>query len=193
MNLWEVLIVSVGLSLDAFTIAVCRGSTQGDLKKSTAILVGLIFGSIQTLMLAAGMIIAIYPMLNIQNEKIISINQWFSAIILFYLGIKFFKNAFKISDLSERREDIFGYKGSAVLALATSLDAFILGISFGLLGTGIISNVAILFIVTSALVSIGLWVGYCIGNKYKRQVDICGAIILLGIGIKVICNYFNVI
>ena len=193
MNLWEVLIVSVGLSLDAFTIAVCRGSTQGDLKKSTAILVGLIFGSIQTLMLAAGMIIAIYPMLNIQNEKIISINQWFSAIILFYLGIKFFKNAFKISDLSERREEIFGYKGSAVLALATSLDAFILGISFGLLGTGIISNVAILFIVTSALVSIGLWVGYCIGNKYKRQVDICGAIILLGIGIKVICNYFNVI
>ena len=80
-----------------------------------------------------------------------------------------------------------------VLALATSLDAFILGISFGLLGTGIISNVAILFIVTSALVAVGLWVGYCIGNKYKRQVDICGAIILLGIGIKVICNYFNVI
>ena len=193
MNLWEVLIVSVGLSLDAFTIAVCRGSTQRNLKKSTAILVGLIFGAIQTIMLAAGMIIAIYPMLNIQNEKIISINQWFSAIILFYLGIKFFKNAFKVSNLNERREEFFGYKGSVVLALATSLDAFILGISFGLLGTGIISNVAILFIVTSALVAVGLWVGYCIGNKYKRQVDICGAIILLGIGIKVICNYFNVI
>ena len=193
MNLWEVLIVSVGLSLDAFTIAVCRGSTQRNLKKSTAILVGLIFGAIQTIMLAAGMIIAIYPMLNIQNEKIISINQWFSAIILFYLGIKFLKNAFKVSNLNERREAFFGYKGSVVLALATSLDAFILGISFGLLGTGIISNVAILFIVTSALVAVGLWVGYCIGNKYKRQVDICGAIILLGIGIKVICNYFNVI
>ena len=193
MNLWEVLIVSVGLSLDAFTIAVCRGSTQRNLKKSTAILVGLIFGAIQTIMLAAGMIIAIYPMLNIQNEKIISINQWFSAIILFYLGIKFLKNAFKVSNLNERREEFFGYKASVVLALATSLDAFILGISFGLLGTGIISNVAILFIVTSALVAVGLWVGYCIGNKYKRQVDICGAIILLGIGIKVICNYFNVI
>ena len=101
MNLWEVLIVSVGLSLDAFTIAVCRGSTQRNLKKSTAILVGLIFGAIQTIMLAAGMIIAIYPMLNIQNEKIISINQWFSAIILFYLGIKFLKNAFKVSNLNE--------------------------------------------------------------------------------------------
>lgn len=193
MSLWEVLIVSVGLSLDAFTIAVCRGSTQGNLKKPTAILVGLIFGAIQTIMLASGMIIAIYPMLNIQNEKIISINQWFSAIILFYLGIKFLKNAFKVSNLNERREEFFGYKGSVVLALATSLDAFILGISFGLLGTGIISNVAILFIVTSALVAVGLWVGYCIGNKYKRQIDICGAIILLGIGIKVICNYFNVI
>ena len=88
MRLWEIIIVSVGLSLDAFTIAVCRGSTQGKLNKLTATLVGIIFGLIQTLMLAAGMIIAIYPMLNIQNEKIISINQWFSAIILIYLGIK---------------------------------------------------------------------------------------------------------
>ena len=112
MNLWEVIIVSIGLSLDAFTIAVCRGSTQGNLKRTTATLVGLIFGAIQTIMLAAGMIVSIYPMLNIQNEKIISMNQWFSAIILFYLGIKFFKNSFKVSNLSERREDFFGYKGS---------------------------------------------------------------------------------
>lgn len=193
MNLWEVIIVSIGLSLDAFTIAVCRGSTQGNLKRTTATLVGLIFGAIQTIMLAAGMIVAIYPMLNIQNEKIISMNQWFSAIILFYLGIKFFKNSFKVSNLSERREDFFGYKGSVALAFATSLDAFILGISFGLLRTKIISNIVILFIVTSALVAWGLWVGYCIGNKYKRQIDICGGIILLSIGIKVICNYFNII
>ena len=193
MNLWEVIIVSIGLSLDAFTIAVCRGSTQGNLKRTTATLVGLIFGAIQTIMLAAGMIISIYPMLNIQNEKIISMNQWFSAIILFYLGIKFFKNSFKVSNLSERREDFFGYKGSVALAFATSLDAFILGISFGLLRTKIISNIVILFIVTSALVTWGLWVGYCIGNKYKRQIDICGGIILLSIGIKVICNYFNII
>ena len=193
MNLWEVIIVSIGLSLDAFTIAVCRGSTQGNLKRTTATSVGLIFGAIQTIMLAAGMIVSIYPMLNIQNEKIISMNQWFSAIILFYLGIKFFKNSFKVSNLSERREDFFGYKGSVALAFATSLDAFILGISFGLLRTKIISNIVILFIVTSALVAWGLWVGYCIGNKYKRQIDICGGIILLSIGIKVICNYFNII
>ena len=160
MGLWEVIIVSVGLSLDAFTIAVCKGSTQGNLKKSTAILVGIIFGVIQTIMLAAGMIIALYPMLNIYNE---------------------------------RREEFFGYKGSVGLALATSIDAFILGIGFGLLRTEIISNILILFIVTSILVAIGLWVGYCMGNKYKKQIDICGGIILLAIGIKIICNYFNII
>ena len=187
MRLWEIIIVSVGLALDAFTVAVCRGSTQGNLKKSTALLVGIIFGAIQTIMLAAGMIIALYPMLNINNEKIISINQWFSAIILFYLGIKFFRNAFKVNKYNERREEFFG------LALATSIDAFILGIGFGLLRTEIISNILILFIVTSILVTIGLWVGYCMGNKYKKQIDICGGIILLAIGIKIICNYFNII
>ena len=180
MRLWEIIIVSVGLALDAFTVAVCRGSTQGNLKKSTALLVGIIFGAIQTIMLAAGMIIALYPMLNINNEKIISINQWFSAIILFYLGIKFFRNAFKVNKYNERREEFFGYKGS-------------LGIGFGLLRTEIISNILILFIVTSILVTIGLWVGYCMGNKYKKQIDICGGIILLAIGIKIICNYFNII
>ena len=145
MRLWEIIIVSVGLALDAFT------------------------------------------------EKIISINQWFSAIILFYLGIKFFRNAFKVNKYNERREEFFGYKGSVGLALATSIDAFILGIGFGLLRTEIISNILILFIVTSILVTIGLWVGYCMGNKYKKQIDICGGIILLAIGIKIICNYFNII
>ena len=193
MRLWEIIIVSVGLSLDAFTIAGCRGSTQGKLNKLTATLVGIIFGLIQTLMLAAGMIIAIYPMLNIQNEKIISINQWFSAIILIYLGIKFLKNSFKINKYEEKRQEFFGYKYSMALAFATSIDAFILGIGFGLLRTNLITNMIVLFIVTSILVAYGLWVGYCMGNKYKKQIDICGGIILLTIGIKIICNYFNII
>mgnify|MGYP003303929958 CR=1 FL=1 len=193
MSLWEIIMVAIGLSLDAFAIAVYRGSNQCSLKRTTATFVGMIFGGIQTVILAAGMFIAIFPLLNIENEKIISINQWFSAIILFYLGIKLFKNAFKSNNLDERREEFFGYKGSIALAFATSIDAFILGISLGLLRTEVISNVLIIFIITSVLVSLGLWMGYCMGNKYKRQIDICGAVILISIGVKVIFNYFNII
>lgn len=193
MRLWEIIIVAIGLALDAFTVAVCRGSTQETLKKSVSIFVGMIFGVIQTLMLTFGMLIAIFPMLRLENLRIISLNQWFSAIILIYLGLKFFKNAFKQSNVYERREEFFGYKASIVLAFATSLDALILGISLGLLQTNIIINMLILFIVTSTLVALGLWMGYRMGNKYKKQIDICGAIILLIIGIKVILNYFNII
>ena len=117
-----------------------------------------------------------------------------SAIILFYyLGIKFFRNAFKVNKYNERREEIFGYKGSVGLALATSIDAFILGIGFGLLRTEIISNILILFIVTSILVTIGLWSWILWATNTKKQIDICGRIILLAIGIKIICNYFNII
>ena len=104
MSLWEVIVVAIGLSLDSFTIAVCRGSNQGDLKESTAVLVGMIFGGIQTAMLIIGMFVAIFPMLNIRNEKIISMNQWFSAIILFILAFKFFKNAYKENNIYERIE-----------------------------------------------------------------------------------------
>lgn len=193
MSLWEVIVVAIGLSLDSFTIAVCRGSNQGDLKKSTAVLVGMIFGGIQTAMLIIGMFVAIFPMLNIRNEKIISMNQWFSAIILFILAFKFFKNAYKENNIYERREEFFGYKGSVTLSLATSLDAFILGIGFGLLQTRIISTILTLFIITSILVALGLWVGYIMGDRYKKQIDICGGIILLSIGIKVILNYFHII
>ena len=193
MSLFEVIIVAIGLALDSFTVAVCRGSNQGNLKKSNAAIVGIIFGGIQTLMLIIGMLIAIFPMLNIENQKIISMNQWFSAIILFFLAFKFFKNAFVNTNIDERREEFFGYKGSVTLALATSLDALILGIGLGLLQTRFIRTIIIQFIITTLLVAYGLWVGYCVGNKYKKQIDICGGIILLSIGIKVILNYFQII
>ena len=193
MKLWEIIIVAIGLALDAFTVAVCRGATQGNLKKSSSIFVGMIFGALQTLMLTLGMFIAIFPMLKSENLRIISLNQWFSALILIYLGLKFFKNAFKQEEVYERREEFFGYKTSLALAFATSIDALILGISLGLLQTNIISTILILFIVTSILVALGLWMGYRMGDKYKKQIDICGGIILLIIGIKIVLNYFNII
>ena len=73
MSLFEVIIVAIGLALDSFTVAVCRGSNQGNLKKSNAAIVGIIFGGIQTLMLIIGMLIAIFPMLNIENQKMQSL------------------------------------------------------------------------------------------------------------------------
>lgn len=193
MNLWEVIVVAIGLALDSVTVTICRGSNQGKLKKSNAVIVGIIFGVIQTLMLIIGMLIAIFPMLNIKNQKIISMNQWFSAIILFLLAFKLFKNAFLNTDIDERREEFFGYKASVTLALATSIDAFMLGVGLGLLQTKFVSTILIQFIITAILVASGLWVGYCIGNKYKKQIDTCGGIILLSIGIKVILNYFQII
>lgn len=193
MNLWEVIVVAIGLALDSVTVTICRGSNQGKLKKSNAVIVGIIFGVIQTLMLIIGMLIAIFPMLNIENQKIISMNQWFSAIILFFLAFRLFKNSFLNTDIDERREEFFGYKASVTLALATSIDAFILGIGLGLLQTKFVSTILIQFIITAILVASGLWVGYCIGNKYKKQIDTCGGIILLSIGIKVILNYFQII
>ena len=140
MSLWEVIVVAIGLALDSVTVTICRGSNQGKLKKSNAVIVGIIFGVIQTLMLIIGMLIAIFPMLNIENQKIISMNQWFSAIILFFLAFRLFKNSFLNTDIDERREEFFGYKASVTLALATSIDAFMLGVGLGLLQTKFVSS-----------------------------------------------------
>ena len=193
MRLWEVIIVSVGLSLDAFTIAVFRGSTQGRLNKLTAALVGIIFGLIQTLMLAAGMIIAIFPMLNIQNEKIISINQWFSAIILIYLGVKSLKNSFKITSYDEKRQEFFGYKYSAGLAFATSIDALAMGVTFAFLNVKIVPAISFIGIVTFTCSAIGVKIGNVFGLKYKSKAEIVGGVILILLGCKILVEHLGII
>lgn len=193
MSIWEVIIVSIGLSLDAFTVAVCKGATHASLKKATALLSGIIFGAIQTLMLGIGMCIAWFPMIKIDSMRMISINTWFSAIILIFLGIKIIKNACKEGLIEERRDDFFSYKGILFLAFATSVDALILGISLGLLATNILTVFIIIFISTAILVAAGMWTGYSVGDKHRKKIDIIAGLILFFMGIRVIIKYFNII
>ena len=116
MKVWEVIIVAIGISLDAFTVAICRGATQSKLEKLKVLGIGIVFSMIQSLMLTAGMEIGRIPMLNIDSNSMIRINQWFSALILFYLGIKTIKNSTKVTEMDEKREEYISYKKISMLA-----------------------------------------------------------------------------
>ncbi|WP_346940361.1 manganese efflux pump [uncultured Clostridium sp.] len=192
MSVLEVIIVSIGLSLDAFTVTVCTGATQPYLKKRMDFIVGLAFGGIQAIMLTIGMMITKFPVSSIYSETFKSINQWFSAIIFIFLGLKMIKNAMTIKSINEQRET-FNYRNIFSLALATSMDALILGIGFALLHTEIIIDMFVIFVITGISSIIGLRVGYRAGDKYRFAVNICGSIILLIMGVKMIISYFKII
>ncbi|WP_346914147.1 manganese efflux pump [Clostridium sp.] len=192
MSVLEVIIVSIGLSLDAFTVTVCTGATQPYLKKRMDFIVGLAFGGIQAIMLTIGMMITKFPVSSVYSETFKSINQWFSAIIFIFLGLKMIKNAMTIKSINEQRET-FSYRNIFSLALATSMDALILGIGFALLRTEIIIDMFIIFVITGISSIIGLRVGYRVGDKYRFAVNISGSVILLIMGVKMILSYFKII
>lgn len=192
MSVLEVIIVSIGLSLDAFTVTVCTGATQPYLKKRMDFIVGLAFGGIQAIMLTIGMMITKFPVSSIYSETFKSINQWFSAIIFIFLGLKMIKNALTIKSINEQRES-FNYRNIFSLAFATSLDALVLGIGFALLRTEIIIDMFIIFVITGISSIIGLRVGYRVGDKYRVAVNISGSVILLIMGVKMILSYFKII
>ncbi|GAA0778496.1 manganese efflux pump MntP family protein [Clostridium subterminale] len=192
MSVLEVIIVSIGLSLDAFTVTVCTGATQPYLKKRMDFIVGLAFGGIQAIMLTIGMMITKFPVSSIYSETFKSINQWFSAIIFIFLGLKMIKNAMTIKSINEQRES-FNYRNIFSLAFATSLDALVLGIGFALMRTEIIIDMFIIFVITGISSIIGLRVGYRVGDKYRFAVNISGSVILLIMGVKMILSYFKII
>lgn len=192
MSVLEVIIVSIGLSLDAFTVTVCTGATQPYLKKRMDFIVGLAFGGIQAIMLTIGMMITKFPVSSIYSETFKSINQWFSAIIFIFLGLKMIKNALNIKSINEQRES-FNYRNILSLAFATSLDALVLGIGFALLRTEVIIDMFIIFVITGISSIVGLRVGYRVGDKYRVAVNICGSVILLIMGVKMILSYFKII
>lgn len=192
MSVLEVIIVSIGLSLDAFTVTVCTGATQPYLKKRMDFIVGLAFGGIQAIMLTIGMMITKFPVSSIYSETFKSINQWFSAIIFIFLGLKMIKNAMTIKSINEQRES-FNYRNIFSLAFATSMDALVLGIGFALMRTEIIIDMFIIFVITGISSIVGLRVGYRVGDKYRVAVNICGSVILLIMGVKMILSYFKII
>ena len=193
MKVWEVIIVAIGISLVAFTVAICRGATQSKLEKLKVLGIGIVFSMIQSLMLTAGMEIGRIPMLNIDSNSMIRINQWFSALILFYLGIKTIKNSTKVTEMDEKREEYISYKKISMLALAIGIDTFVLGIGLALLQTALFYSVIILFVITCILVILGIWIGYRMGDKFRLQINIIGGSILIVMGVKTILTYFAVI
>ena len=187
MGFVELFLIAVGLSMDAFAVSICKGLSTRKLNFRNYITVGLWFGGFQALMPLIG-----YFLGSTFNKYITAFDHWVAFILLAIIGGNMIKEG--ISKDEDKADDSFSFKSMLILAVATSIDALAVGITFALL-PDVNITAAVLFIgmVTFILSACGLKVGNVFGLKYKSKAEIAGGIILILIGLKILLEHLGVI
>ena len=187
----ELLLMGVGLAMDAFAVSVCKGLGMKKLNKKQAVVIGLYFGGFQALMPLVGWI------LGIQFQKYItSIDHWIAFILLGFIGGKMILEAVKEwneEDIVEVKDQPLDHRNMFVLAVATSIDALAVGITFAFLQVPIVKAVSIIGITTFVISVIGVYVGNFFGNRYKKKAELAGGIILILIGLKILLEHLGIL
>lgn len=185
MSLFELFLVAVGLSMDAFAVSICKGLAMKKISVKNACIVGLWFGGFQALMPVIGYI------LGSQFERYITnIDHWIAFVFLSLIGVTMIKEALSKEESSENAS--LDIKTMFILAIATSIDALAVGITFAFLSVRIVPAVSFIGIITFTLSAIGVKIGNVFGSKYKSKAEIAGGIILIGMGIKILLEHLGV-
>ena len=192
MSLFIVLfLMGVGLSMDAFAVSVCKGLAMRKVNKKQAIVIGLFFGGFQALMPLLGWT------LGIQFEQYItSIDHWIAFILLGFIGGKMIVEAVKPDDESVEVKEMdppLNIKEMFVLAIATSIDALAVGITFAFLDYPIVESIIIIGITTFVISIIGVYIGNFFGSLYKKKAELAGGIILVLLGVKILLEHLGVL
>ena len=184
MGFWELFILAVGLSMDAFAVSVCKGLSIGKIKAKHMCLAGIWFGGFQALMPLVG-----YFLGSFFADVITKYSHWIAFALLAFLGAKMIKESFE----SEELDDNMGWKTMLVLAVATSIDASAVGVTFAFLDVNILFAVIVIGVTTFAFSAAGVKIGSVFGEKYKSKAEIAGGIILILIGLKILLDGLGII
>lgn len=187
----ELFLLGVGLSMDAFAVSVCKGLGMKKLNKKQAPIIGLYFGGFQALMPFVGWL------LGSQFQKYItSIDHWIAFILLGFIGGKMMIEAVRewneeeVVDVMDAPID---HKNMLVLAVATSIDALTVGITFAFLGTPIVEAITIIGITTMVISIAGVVVGNFFGSRYKSKAEFIGGLILVLLGLKILLEHLGIL
>jgi len=196
MGILELFILAVGLSMDAFAVAVCVGLSLEKITYRRALIVGLYFGGFQALMPLIG-----YVAGSLFADKIITYDHWIAFGLLSFLGIKMIIGSLKSSNEvptiknqtpDEVTETCLKPKAMLPLAVATSIDALAVGISLAFLNVKIIPAVSFIGITTLVLSMIGVKIGNVFGLKFKSKAEFAGGVILILIGLNILLDHLEI-
>lgn len=186
MGFFELFFIAVGLSMDAFAVAVCRGLGMKKLNMKQGAVVALFFGGFQGLMPLIG-----WALGRQFEQYIVSIDHWIAFVLLGYIGGKMIWDAFH-DDEGEVSSD-FDIKQLFLMAVATSIDALAVGITFAFLHVSIVPAVLLIGFTTFVLSLIGVWLGHRFGSKYKNKATFAGGLVLCIIGLKILLEHLGII
>lgn len=188
MDLLTLFLLAVGLSMDAFAVAICKGLAMKKITIKQAAIVGAWFGIFQALMPALGFLLgtSFAAVVNV-------IADWIAFILLALIGGNMIKEA--LSKEEEEADASLAFKKMLLLAIATSIDAFAVGVSFAFMEIGSLIVPAVLFIgiITFTLSMAGVKVGSVFGTRYKSKAELAGGIILILLGLKIILEHFGIL
>ena len=185
MTLFELMLIAVGLSMDAFAVSVCKGLSVKELRPRHALLVGLYFGGFQALMPLLGWLLGYRFETLIQRW-----DHWIAFVLLALIGGNMIRESF--SDDEELNDD-FGFRTMLLLAVATSIDALAVGITFGLLRVDIVKAAGTIGLTTFLLSVAGVWIGRFFGARYKAGAERLGGCILILIGLKILLEHLGIL
>ncbi len=185
MDFAELLLIAVGLSMDAFAVSVCKGLSVKELRPRHALLVGLYFGGFQALMPIVGYLLG-YRF----EEMIQRWDHWIAFVLLVLIGGNMIRESFS---KEEELNDDFGFKTMLLLAVATSIDALAVGVTFAFLSVRILPAAGLIGVTTFLLSMAGIWIGRVFGAKYKARAERLGGCILILIGLKILLEHLGIL
>ena len=186
MGLLELFILAVGLSMDAFAVSVCKGLAMQKITVKKAAVVGIWFGGFQALMPALG-----YLLGSQFKDSITAIDHWIAFILLGIIGGNMIREA--CSGECEKENDSLDIKTMFLLAVATSIDALAVGITFAFLKVNIAAAVSFIGVTTFVISAAGVKIGNIFGTKYKSKAELAGGIILILLGLKILLEHLGIL
>lgn len=185
MSTGALFIIAVGLSMDAFAVSICKGLSVKQLKLRHMMITGLYFGGFQALMPLVGYL------LGIQFEHLItSIDHWIAFVLLSLIGLNMIKES---RGDAEELNDSFSLKTMLPLAVATSIDALAVGITFAFLKVNILYAVVFIGITTFVLSAAGVKIGQLFGTRFKSRAELAGGIVLILMGLKILLEHLGIL
>lgn len=187
MSIWELVVLAVGLAMDAFAVSVCKGLSIRKLRASQTVIVGAWFGAFQALMPLAGWMLG-----RAFAEFVAAVDHWVAFVLLGVIGGNMVWEGIHSGGEHECDASL-GIGSMLTLAVATSIDALAVGITFALVKVDIVAAVGIIGAVTFVLSALGVKIGNLFGSRFKGKAEVFGGAVLFLIGMKILLEHLSII
>ena len=182
MDLLTIFLIAVGLAMDAFAVSIAKGMTISRQRRKFALLLGGFFGGFQMLMPAIGWLVGLSF-----KDIIMGVDHWIAFGLLVFIGGKMIYDSTR-KDL-DKKDERLRLHSILILAIATSIDALMVGLSFAFLNTSILEPILVIGLITFILSIIGFFFGCGLGRVFGNKIKIVGGLILIMIGLRILLEH----